>query len=87
MIKWLKTIAEILPVIAILAGAGWWAVLEAGDNRYVKLQQLAEFARQQRITDLQDKIDDLQIKVDLGEATKYEQARMKNLVRKLEREK
>jgi len=85
MIRYLKTIAEILPVLAVLGGAGYWAVLEAGDNRYVQLQQLADFARNQRIEDLEDKIDDLTIKQELGQATPYDKARLKNLERKLQR--
>ena len=85
MIKYIQTIASILPVLAVLSGAGYWALLEAGDNRYVQLQQLAAFAKQQRIEDLEDKIDDLSIKVELGEGSAYDKARLKNLERKLQR--
>lgn len=84
--RYLKSIAELMPVLAVIAGGAWWAALEAADNRYVQLQQLAEFAYQQRVTSLQDQIDDLQIKVEIGEASNYEKAKMKNLVRKLEQE-
>ncbi len=81
MYEYMKKVAAILPVLAVLGAAGVYSA----DGRYIRLQQLAEFAREQRIEDLSDKIDNLTIKVNLSQATEYDRARLENLKRKLER--
>ncbi len=79
MYEYMKKVAAILPVLAVLGAAGVYSA----DGRYIRLQQLAEFAREQRIEDLSDKIDNLTIKLELDLASDYDKARLKILQRKL----
>ena len=79
---WLKWLSGVLPALAFLGAATVWGM----DSRYVQLEQLQSFMHQQRMVSLQDKVEELTIKVEMGKADDYDRARLRNLERKLKAE-
>jgi len=67
-------------VLSLAAGAAVWAA----DSIYVRKDALASEFRQQRLENLGDQIDELELKEELKQATPLDKAKLKQLRRKRE---
>lgn len=65
-----------------LLGVVFTAVVWAADQRYVQQKALRQYGDHQRIIQLNDQIDNLQLKIQLNEATEYDKGRLQILLRK-----
>lgn len=69
--------------VALLSGTLQLSVW-AADQRYVRQEALATEFDRQRLQSLSDQIDDLSLKVRLGQATELDKAKLEQLKRKRE---
>lgn len=80
----IKTLSAALGVIVVLGGAVVWAQDQRYDDRYVQITALTTEFKRQRLESLSDQIDDLSLRVKLGQATALDKAKLEQLIRKRE---
>lgn len=80
----IKTLGAILGVVTVIGGAVVWAQDQRYDDRYVQITALSTEFQRQRLEWISDQIDELSLKVDLGQATALDKAKLKQLIRKRE---
>lgn len=71
--------------VALMSGVIQFSVW-AADQRYVRQEALAVEFDRQRLQTISDRIDELDLKVRLGQATILDKARLEQLIRKREEE-
>ena len=67
-----------------LLGVAFTAIVWAADQRYVQQKALRQYGDHQRLIQLNDQIDNLELKKRIGEATEYDKGRLQILIRKRE---